>query len=225
MGESLRFSRPDGARVSGYLARPGRSAAPAVVVIQEWWGLNAQMRRVADAVAAAGYRALAPDLYHGDVAEDSAEASHLYDALDWDQALAQDLRGAIDFLAAEGGPVAVLGFCMGGALAIEAAARFSELAASICFYGIPRPGVIDPGAIRVPLLCHFAVHDDWCTPAEVDALERRLADGQVPYELHRYDAQHAFFNDERPEVFDAGAARLAWDRSLAFLTKHLRSGS
>lgn len=218
----IEIPRPDGSTLPAYLATPAAGEeAPGVVVIQEWWGLNAQMKRTADRLAEAGFRALVPDLYRGRVAGDAAEANHLMSHLDWAGACDQDVQGAVDFLKAGGGKVAVLGFCMGGALTIMALVRVPGVDAGVCFYGIPPAAAADPAAIRAPLLGHFATHDDWCTPAAVDALEATLGAAGATYAIHRYDAHHAFFNEARPEVFDAGCAALAWRRSLDFLAERL----
>lgn len=221
MGEMIEFRRPDGHTCPGYLAGAAHTHAPGVVVIQEWWGLNEQIKKTADRLAEAGYRVLVPDLFRGEVAKNSQEANHLMGHLDFPQAANQDVRGALQHLKAGGKKAAVLGFCMGGALTIIAAAKVPETDAGVCFYGIPPAEAADPKTIKVPLLCHFATQDDWCNPTAVANLEKALNAGKVPYELHRYYGHHAFFNEARPEVYDKAAAQLSWDRSLAFLSRHL----
>jgi carboxymethylenebutenolidase len=223
MGESIEFARPDGAQCPGYLAMPASGKdAPAVVVIQEWWGLNDQIRGVADQLAAAGYRALVPDLYRGKLASSADEASHMMTGLDFSAAATQDTRGAVQHLKHYADrKVCVMGFCMGGALTLIASAFVAEVDSGVCYYGIPPRDAFDPAKVRAPLQCHFAQKDDWCTPDNVDWLESRLKEGGVSYELHRYDAQHAFMNEKRPEVYDAAAKKLAWDRTLAFLKAQL----
>jgi carboxymethylenebutenolidase len=193
-----------------------------VVVIQEWWGLNEQICGIADRFAHAGFNALAPDLFQGRVTQKPDEASHLMNGLDFPGATHQDIRGAVEHLRGMGsGKIAAMGFCMGGALSIAAAVHVPKLAAAVCFYGIPPKEFADPAAIRIPFQGHFASKDDWCTPAAVEALEAAMrAKGATP-EIHRYDADHAFFNERRPEVHDATCARQAWDRTLAFLAKNL----
>jgi carboxymethylenebutenolidase len=219
MAELTEFSRPDGKTCPAYAVGP--LDAPGVVVIQEWWGLNAQIKTVADRLAEAGYRALVPDLYRGRVTHEAREASHLMNGLDWVDAATEDVRGALSHLSAGGKKAAVLGFCMGGALALIAAARVPEASAAICFYGIPPKEAADPSAIAIPLQCHFASEDDWCTPAAVDALEAALARSRAGFELFRYvGAHHAFFNEANPR-HDPAASRLAFQRTLTFLAKHL----
>ena len=169
MGHLIGFLRPDGATSRGYFADagPGR---PAVVVIQEWWGLNEQICAIADRYAAAGFTAIAPDLYKGRLASSRDEASHMMAGLDFADATRQDLRGAISLLAKTSGKIGVTGFCMGGALTIGAAVHLPEVAAAVCYYGIPPKEFADPAQIRIPFQAHFASRDDWCTPDVVNAL-------------------------------------------------------
>jgi carboxymethylenebutenolidase len=220
MGEMMKFTTLDGSEVSGYLATVADSTRN-VVVLQEWWGLNDQIRGVCDRFAAAGFNALAPDLYNGRVTEDPDEANHMMTGLDWIGATEQDVRGAVQYLNENGGRTAVMGFCMGGALTIMAAVKIPELDVGVCFYGIPPVEAADPRQIRVPLQCHFANQDDWCTPEAVDALEATLSEAAVIYELFRYDAQHGFFNEQRASVYNARASQQAWERMIAFLDAHL----
>lgn len=217
---NVEFSCPAGHTANGYLATAA-SGDRAIVVLQEWWGLNAQICGVADRFAAAGYTALAPDLYAGRVTGDSDEAGHLMEGLDWAGATAQEVRGALQYLKAQGaGRAAVTGFCMGGALSVVAGVQLAECDVAVCFYGIPPSQLADPRAMRVPFQGHFAERDDWCTPAAVDEFEALLAASSVPHELHRYAAAHAFFNEEQ-SVYDAQATELAWQRTLDFLKSHL----
>jgi carboxymethylenebutenolidase len=114
-----------------------------------------------------------------------------------------------------------MGFCMGGALTIIAGVKIPELDAGVCFYGIPPTEAADPHHTKIPLQGHFANQDDWCTPQAVNTLETTLKEARVHHELFRYDAQHGFFNEQRPEVYDAEASQQAWTRMLSFLNKHL----
>ncbi len=214
-------TRPDGEKASGWLSQPSGAPRGNVVVVQEWWGLSDHIKNVCDRLAAEGFRALAPDLYDGFVTKDAAVAEAKLNALDFPKAVSPYIRGAAQQLQGMGGKVAVLGFCMGGALTLLSAANVPELSSAVCFYGIPPASAFDPATIKVPLLAHFAHRDDWCTPSTVDQLESRLKAGNVPHTLHRYDAQHAFFNDHRPEVHDPASAKLAWERSIAFLREQL----
>ena len=215
MGTMIEFARPDGGKTKGYLATAGQGR-PGVVVIQEWWGLNDQICGVADRFARAGYNALAPDLYKGRLTTQPDEANHLMTGLDFADATHQDLRGAAQHLQAQSGKVAVMGYCMGGALTIAAAVHVPEFAAGVCLYGIPPKAFADPARIRVPLQGHFANKDDWCTPAAVDDLETTLRAVGVTREIYRYDAAHAFAN-ERSAAYDVACANKAWERMAAFL--------
>jgi carboxymethylenebutenolidase len=217
MGAIIEFSRPDGGKTKGYLATAGQGQ-PGIVVIQEWWGLNDQICGVADRFARAGYNALAPDLYKGRLTAVPDEANHLMSNLNFPDATHRDLRGAAQHLKGQSGKVAVMGFCMGGALTVAAAVHISECAAGVCFYGIPPKEFADPAKITIPFQGHFANKDDWCTPAAVDALETAMA-GSKP-EIYRYDAAHAFFN-ERSAAYDVACATQAWDRMAAFLKAKL----
>lgn len=212
----IEFQRPDGAASPAYAAG---DRGPGLVLIQEWWGLNPQIKATADRLAAQGMRVLVPDLYRGKLAASGEEANHLMSGLDFVDACDQDLAGAIRHLGP--GPVGVMGFCMGGALTVAAAARLPGVAAAVCFYGVPPRELADPARITIPFQGHFATRDDWCTPAVAAQLESAMrAAGRSP-EIHHYEADHAFFNAARPEVHDAAAAALAWQRSLAFLQQHL----
>src|ERR1700757_2844598 len=219
MGQLIEFVRPDGGKTRGYLATAGQGR-PGVVVIQEWWGLNDQICGVADRFARAGYNALAPDLYKGHLTTEPDEANHLMTGLDFADATHQDLRGAAQRLHAQSGKIAVMGYCMGGALTIAAALHVPEFAAGICFYGIPPKEFADPAKIDIPLQGHFANKDDWCTPAAVDELEAALTQAGAPFEIHRYEAAHAFAN-ERSVAYDLASAEEAWNRMLAFLQRTL----
>jgi carboxymethylenebutenolidase len=222
MGDMTYVTRPDGKTCPAYLSEPsGAAGAPGVVLIQEWWGLNEQIQGVADRLAADGYRVLVPDLYRGRVTTNPDEAGHMMGDLDFIDAGTQDVRGCAQRLKRASAKVAVSGFCMGGALTVIAAVHVPEVDAAVCFYGIPPKEAADPARIRVPFQGHFATHDDWCTPALVDALEAGLKKAGVPHEIHRYDAQHAFLNDSRPEVYDAEAAEVAWQRTREFLARTL----
>ena len=219
MGMMIHFARPDGKATRGHLAMAGKGR-PGVVVIQEWWGLNDQICGVADRFARLGWNALAPDLYRGRLTASPDEANHLMSSLDFPDATHQDLRGAAQALKCHGGKVAVMGFCMGGALTIAAAVHVPEADAAVCFYGIPPKEFADPGKIRVPLQGHFANRDDWCTPTAVNDLETALKAAGARCEICRYDAAHAFAN-ERSAAYDVACANQAWDRMEAFLKAQL----
>jgi carboxymethylenebutenolidase len=212
-----------GTPLRGYLQAPaGGAAQGAVVVIHEFWGLTDQVRGVADRLAREGFTAFAQDLYQGKVTRDADEAMKLMQGLDMAQA-AREIGQAAEALRqrAPGTKVAVLGFCLGGALTLAAAAQDPTLSAAVPFYGIPPEQVADVSRIRCAVLGHFAQRDDWCTPERVNALEKTLQAAHVPARIHRYDAGHAFANEQRPEVYSPENAELAWKRTLEFLRAKL----
>jgi carboxymethylenebutenolidase len=218
MSETIQFKRPDGKTCPGYLATPKAGAgAHGFVCIQEWWGLNEQIKKTADRLAEAGYRTLVPDLYRGKVAKASDEANPMMANLNFPDAAEQDIRGAVQYLKQTSKKVAVGGFCMGGALTVLAAVRVPEMDAGACFYGLPDLPASELKTIKIPLTCHFANQDGWCTPAKVNDFETALKQSKSQFEIYRYDAQHAFMNEARLGVYDAASAKLAWDRMLKFL--------
>ena len=145
MGKMVSYQRPDGKQVEAYLAEAATPGAPGIVVIQEWWGLNEQIRGVADRYAAAGYTALVPDLYRGKSTVEAAEAEHLMNDLDFGDAAGQDIRGAVQHLKQAGcAKVGVTGYCMGGALTLLAAVNVPEADAAVVWYGVPPLEYVDP---------------------------------------------------------------------------------
>src|SRR3989440_11272528 len=160
MGKIVEFKRPDGKTCSGYSAEPEKgSKAPGIVVIQEWWGLNDQIKGVADKMAQAGYRALVPDLYRGKVALEANEAEHLMKGLNFGDAAGQDIRGAVQYLKQSSPKVGVTGYCVGGALTILASVFVPEVDAAVAWYGFPPLDFVDASKIKAPLMGHFAIHD------------------------------------------------------------------
>ncbi len=229
MSSTISYKRPDGQSVNGYLAEPAAAGAPGIVVIQEWWGLNDQIKGVADKLAAAGYRALVPDLYRGKVALEANEAGHLMKGLNFGDAAGQDVRGAVQHLKATGSKkVAVTGFCMGGALTVLSAVNVPEMDTAVIWYGVPPLEYVDASRIKAPLMGHFALDDAAFPIASVDALEKRLRDANVKFEFFRYNAKHAFANETADSKnlpflkYDPNAAAQAWQRTMEFFAKQLR---
>jgi len=229
MGKMVSYKRPDGKSVNGYLAEPPAGAkAPGMVVIQEWWGLNDQIKGVADKLAKSGYRALVPDLYRGKVALEANEAQHLMQGLNFGDAAGQDIRGAVQYLKQSSPKVGVTGFCMGGALTVLSAVNVPEADAAVIWYGYPPLEYVDASKIKAPLLGHWATQDQAFVIGGVDALEKKLRDANVKFEFHRYNCKHAFANETADQKkldmlkYDAKAAELAWQRTIDFLAKHIK---
>jgi carboxymethylenebutenolidase len=221
-GQMVEFS---GGITPGYLAVPSKRNGPGVVVIQEWWGLVDHIKDVCDRFAAEGYVALAPDLYHGKTTKSPDEAGKLMMALNIDQA-EKDLRGAIDYLvnqeATTGSKVGIIGFCMGGALALYAASKNEHVGACVIFYGIHPKVKPDLPNLKGPVLGIYAERDSSTPPDAVRKLEGQLKALGKPVEMHIYpDVEHAFFNDTRPTVYNAQAAEDAWRRTIQFFARNL----
>jgi carboxymethylenebutenolidase len=230
MGQTVSFQRPDGASVSGYLAQPAAGAdAPGVVVIQEWWGLNDQIRGVAERLAQTGYRALVPDLYRGKSTVEAEEAHHLMSNLNFGDAASMDVRGAVQYMKSTGSAkVGVTGFCMGGALTVLALTMAPEADAGVVWYGLPPLEYVDASKISAPMLAHWAEQDAAFAIASVAPLEAKLREAGVNYSGHRYLAHHGFANETAQgpgriaaTQYDAAWAQIAWDRSLRFFGRHL----
>lgn len=222
MGEIVSF-KSNGSMGSGYLADGG---GPGVIVIQEWWGLVPHIKAVADRFAAEGYTALAPDLYRGEAATEPDEAGKLMMGLALDRA-GKDLSGAVDFLRERTGKkkVGVVGYCMGGGLTLTLACqRPDAVAAAAPFYGvIPWPEAQpDWDAITAVVEGHYAEHDAFASPEAARALEVDLRNRGKAATFHIYSGtDHAFFNDDRPDVFNAAAAATAWSRVLELFRANL----
>ena len=168
MSSIIEFKRPDGKTSKGYLTEANKDA-PAIVVIQEWWGMNDQIKKVA-----------------------------------------------------------VTGFCMGGALTCLSSVHVPELNCAVIWYGYPPLDLIDANKIKIPLIGHWALHDDAFNISGVDQLEKKLKDAKVNFEFFRYDAKHAFANEEADErnlpylKYNEEAKKLAWTRTMTFLSKNLK---
>ena len=206
---------------TAYVARPQTEVDAAVVLIQEWWGINDHIRDLAGRYAKEGYLCVAPDLYRGKVAKNTEEAGALMKALAIDDGL-ETIRKAID-AANETYQVkrfAINGFCMGGTFALRAACEIPELKAAAPFYGdIPEEDVL--AKLRVPTLFVAGKHDAWINPEKVNTLQEIAARHNLPVAVLSYDADHAFFNDTRPQVYNPEAAADAWRRVLEHFREHL----
>lgn len=224
MGQMVGF-RSNGSSAEGYLAIPGSGSGPGLLVIQEWWGLVDHIKHLCDRFAEAGFVALAPDHYHGRQTKSPDDAAKLFMALNITQA-GQEMRGAADYLlahaAVEPKKVGAVGFCMGGQLALFAAAEHGDrISCAVDFYGV-HPGVkIDPAKLKVPVLGHFGTRDQSVPAETVNQMAAAVRAAGGVFEAHFYEADHAFFNDTRAQVYSKAAADLAWLRTIDFLKRHL----
>ncbi|XP_010924126.2 uncharacterized protein [Elaeis guineensis] len=227
----------DGTTFDAYVV--GKENAPGIVVLQEWWGVDFEVKNHALHIARmdSGFRALIPDLYRGKVGLDVAEAQHLMNDLDW-QGAVKDIRASVNWLKANGSSkVGVTGFCMGGALSIASAVLVPEVEAVVAFYGVPSSELADPSQAKAPVQAHFGELDDYVGFSDISAaksLEKKLKSPGVPYEVHVYPGcAHAFMNtspdgikrrkamgmhDENPAAVD-----LAWSRFRSWMGAYLLS--
>lgn len=225
--EIVEYPGPDGATFSGYLARPeGDEAHPAIIVIQEWWGVDDHIKDVANRFAQAGYIALAPDLYHGQVATEPDEARKLVMELDMEAAVSE-IQSGIDYLLEQpfvtGDQVGTIGFCMGGGLSLRTALADDRLGAAVAFYGSPLSPE-EAANVQAPILGLYGGQDQGIPVAGVEAMQEALTAAGIENEFHIYeDAQHAFFNDTRASSYNADASTDAWDNTLAWFADHLPS--
>jgi carboxymethylenebutenolidase len=214
-----------GSTAQGYLAPAASGSGPGVIVIQEWWGLVDHIKAVADRFAAAGFTALAPDLYRGESTTDPDEAGRLMMALDIDRAV-RELDGAVDYLlghdACSSSRVGTVGFCMGGRLALASGCRNAKVGAVVDFYGVHPNVPLEFAGLQAPVLGLFGENDDFVGPEVARKLQSDLTAAGKSMEIKIYPgADHAFFNDSREDVYDAKAAEDAWSRTRRFLEENL----
>ncbi|ACZ41220.1 Carboxymethylenebutenolidase [Thermobaculum terrenum ATCC BAA-798] len=227
MGEMVTFPS-NGTTAEGYLAKPDTDKAPGVLVIQEWWGLNDNIKSICERFASEGFLALAPDLYHGRATTEPDEARKLAMSLQMETA-AKDMSGAVDYLREHAGytSVGAVGYCMGGGLALFIAAlRGDVVKAVVPFYGLVPPSAppVDWSKLQASVLGHYAELDQGITVERVREFENQLKSLGKEVEIHIYQgAQHGFCNDTRPQVYNREACELAWQRTIAFLRKKLVS--
>lgn len=209
----------------GYLAQPSETGKyPGIVVIQEWWGLVGHIKNVADRFAEKGYVALAPDLYHGETAKEPNEAQKLAMALDRERAI-HEISAAVQYLIGldQVAPkkAGVVGWCMGGGLALSAAAHDDEIDAVVVFYGRPLEAR-DTARIKAPVLGHYGELDKGIPVSLVKDFEGELNKNGIANEINIYaEAQHAFFNETREQAYHPEAAEDAWDKTLNWFQKYL----
>lgn len=219
--ETLSFQTANGA-TTAYVAMPDEANDKAVIVIQEWWGLNDHIKDIADRYAAEGFTAIAPDLYRGEIAAEAQEAGKMMNNLQTEDGLntidcaiaaAQEKYGIKKF--------GITGFCMGGTFALEAACKLENLSASVPFYG-DIPDEFTLKGLKCPVLFISATKDQWINTEKVAELGRIAKANVLPIESVKYEADHAFFNDTRPEVYDETAAKDAWNLVTEFFNDKLQ---
>jgi carboxymethylenebutenolidase len=218
--ETLNLSTSNGA-TTAYVARPQKQVNAGVILIQEWWGINDHIRDIAGRYAGEGYLCVAPDLYRGRLAANPEEAAALMKGLAIDdgmETIVKAMEAAEETYAVN--RFAITGFCMGGTFALRSACEIPALKAAAPFYGdIPEDGVLKQ--LRVPVLFVAGKRDAWINEEKVSQLRSASTKYDLPVEIKSYDADHAFFNDTRPQVYDKKAAADAWRRVLEFFGKHL----
>lgn len=218
--ETIEFVTANG-DTTAYVAKPESGNGKAVMLIHEWWGLNDHIKDIAGRYAAEGFIAIAPDLYRGKVATDPENASKMMHELATKDGLDTIGRAVSEAKDRYGvSHLGITGYCMGGTFALRAACEVEGIAAAVPFYGdIPDESVL--AKLRVPTIFVSGTRDGWITPAKVAELEAAAAQHQLPVESLKYDADHAFFNNTRPEVFNEDAASDAWSRAVAFFNSKL----
>jgi carboxymethylenebutenolidase len=224
--ETLNFETPAGA-TTAVVARPAQDngVSAAVILIHEWWGINNHIRDIATRYARQGYTAIAPDLFRGKTAGNPQEAARLMNELPLDDGLgtiARAMEESRDRLGTQ--KFGITGYCMGGTFALRAACLNENLAASAPFYGdIPEDEIL--AQLKVPTLFIAGERDNWITPERVEGLKEAARQHNLPIEVVSYDADHAFFNDTRTEVYNPEAAADAWQRVLKLFSETLRGNA
>ena len=220
MSETINFETSNGP-TTAYVAGSGLNNGKAVIVIQEWWGLNDHIKDIADRYAAEGFTAIAPDLYRGKIAKNPKEASEMMNSLAVDDGL-ETIKQSIEAsrLGLGISHFGITGYCMGGTFALRAACELEGLSAAVPFYGdIPEDEVLEK--LTVPTIFISGTRDSWITPEKVAGLEDAAERFELPIHSVKYDADHAFFNNTRPEVYDEMAAKDAWALAVGFFKDKL----
>ena len=206
---------------NAFVALPESANDKAVLIIQEWWGLNDHIKDIAGRYADEGFIGIAPDLYRGKIAKDADEASKMMHDLSTEDGLAT-IKATIEAASEKFGisHFGITGYCMGGTFALRAACEIEGISAAVPFYGdIPDDEVLSK--LRTPTIFISGTRDGWITPEKVAGLEDATEKHELPVQSVKYNADHAFFNNTRPEVYDETAARDAWAKAIAFFKENL----
>ena len=223
MIESLHIETQGGPAAAELALPPGDAKVPGIVVVHEWWGINDDIRRLLGRFAAEGIAALAVDLYAGRSTADAAEALQLSNDLRTPRAV-EIIEGGARWLAAHArgnGKVAVTGFCLGGAMTLAAACNVDGLGAAVPFYGTPKDEYANGWRAKAPILGHYAKNDGFVSIDRARRIAETVNANGGSFELHEYDAGHAFMREADEAAYHAPSAQLAWERTIAFLNKHL----
>ena len=218
--ESLSFDTAGGP-TTAYVAMPENRSEKAIVVIQEWWGLNDHIKDITRRYADEGFIAIAPDLYRGNIATDSGEAGRMMKELQIEDGL-DTIKNAVDAARSKYGlsHFGITGFCMGGTFALRAACELEGFSAAAPFYGdIPEESILQK--LKTPTIFVSGTKDAWINTEKISALEDAAERYELPVHSVKYEADHAFFNDTRPEVYDETAARDAWALVVGFFNDKL----
>jgi carboxymethylenebutenolidase len=221
--ETIKFNTARG-ETSAYIAMPEESDSSnkAVMIIHEWWGLNDHIKDIANRYADAGFIAIAPDLYRGKVAANPEEAGKLMNALELEDGLDTIKDAVVETQQKyEISRCGITGFCMGGTYALQAVCHLEGLHASAPFYG-DIPDEMTLKGLKAPVLFVSAIEDKWINPAKVAELERIAKNNILPIRTEKYEADHAFFNDTRPEVYNEEAAKDVWTKVVNFFDENLQ---
>jgi len=218
--ETLQFETANGP-TTAFVSLPDNNDGKAVLVIQEWWGLNDHIKDIANRYAAEGFVAIAPDLYRGRLATNPEEAGKFMQSLAIEDGL-DTIRCAIESASLAHGIThfGITGYCMGGTYALRSACEVEGISAAAAFYGDTPPEEILQ-KLTVPTVFISGTRDAWINPEKVAALEDAAERFELPIHSVKYEADHAFFNNTRPEVYDADAAKDAWALVIGFFKDKL----
>lgn len=223
MTAHIELATAGGPAAAELLLPSGDGKVPGIVVIHEWWGINDDMRQMAGRFAAVGLAALVVDLYGGKSTTDAMEAMALSNEMRTMRSV-EIIDAGVKFLASHergSGKVAVTGFCLGGGMTLAAACNIDGLSAAVPFYGTPKDEYANNWRIKAPVLGHYSKEDPFVSIERARKITQMVNEGGGSMELCEYDAGHAFMREGDPHAYNAAAAALAWDRTLAFLKKHL----
>lgn len=216
------IATPDGPAMASVAIPKGEGPHPAILICHEWWGLNDDMRRIAERFAAEGFLAVALDFYEGKSTADVGEAMQLVMQMKTDHALLVT-KAAVEMLKADprcSGRIAITGFCLGGAMAIGAICNVAGIVAAVPFYGLPMPKYLNWQNVRGPILGHYAQTDAHVPAEKVQAVVEQARSAGVTFECHFYSGSHGFMRRSDAQIYHPESADLAWNRTLAFLKNH-----